>query len=102
VRAEGPNDDYDDLYIFGSTAVGSLFDGNPHIIRYHARLGAEDFHEFSVDGVYQGSATGATAAAEFWGIALCRNLNMLAAEAMQMWWHRTRVYDENPGWSEFP
>lgn len=99
VRAEGPNDDYDGLYIFGSTNVSALFDGQPHVIRHHVRLGAQDFHEFWVDGVYQGSATGATAAAAFWGIALCRNLNKLAADAMQMWWHQVRVYDTDPGWS---
>lgn len=101
IRAEGPNDDYDDLYINPSpgVSVSTLFDGQPHVIRYHVRLGTDDFHEFSVDGQYLGSETGQTAASEFWGIALCRNLNKLSAVNMQMWWHLIRVYDQDPLWS---
>lgn len=102
-RAEGPNDDYDNLYINPSPGVNvsALFDGAPHVIRHHIILGVTDFHEFSVDGVYQGSASGATAAFEFWGVALCRNLNKLGPEAMSLWWHRVRVYAANPNWPEF-
>jgi hypothetical protein len=98
IRAEGPNDAYQSLYLFGNVSTAALFNSQWHVIRYHVRLGESDFHEFWVDGVYQGSKTGATAASSLWGVALARNLNMLADRPMSMWWGRVRLWGSNPGW----
>jgi len=102
VRAEGPNDAYEQLYIWPKPPTApvssSLFDGEWHVIRHHIRLGSNDFHEFWIDGVYQGSATGRTSANELWGVSLARNLNMLSNRNMSMWWGEVGVWYSDPGW----
>jgi len=99
MRAEGPNDNYAAFYINnGLTNVSALFDAQWHVLRYHVRLGASDFHEFWLDGVPQGSASAVSAAASLWGIALARNLNMQSAIDMSMYWGRVRIYNTDPGW----
>jgi hypothetical protein len=100
IRAEGPNDDYDDLYTPGDTTVDELFDGEWHTVRYHIKLGATDFHEFWVDGEYQGSNTGQTAASGLWDISLAKNLNMLSDHSMQMWWGQVKIWEQDPNWSD--
>lgn len=98
LRAEGPNDQYDPLYITTGVSVSTIFNGDWHTIRYHVRLGANDFHEVWVDGVHRGSKEANSAANNLWGIALARNLNMLSDRAMSMWWGRVRIWNANPGW----
>jgi chitodextrinase len=100
IRAEGPNDDYDDLYTPGDATVDELFDGEWHTLRYHVRLGATDFHEFWVDGEYQGSNTGQTAASSLWDVSLAKNLNMLSDHSMQMWWGQVKIWEQDPNWSD--
>lgn len=98
MRAEGPNDDYDDLYISGGPSVSSVMDGQWHILRYHVRLGATDFHEYWVDGMHRGSQTGRTAASSLVAVALAKNLNKLAPNAQSLWWGKVSVWTQNPGW----
>jgi hypothetical protein len=96
-NAEGPNDDYAAMYL-PCIAPGTLFDGAWHMIRYHARLGAIDFHEFWLDGAYKGSRTGNTSASYMFDIRLGANLNQGPSQAQQSWWGKVLVYDKNPGW----
>src|SRR5690606_1465193 len=98
LNAEGPNDDYDAMYLRTGVRTRSLFDGQWHVIRYHVKLGATDMHEVWVDGVYQGRRTGQTSATRLWAIALCRNLNQGPPRAQSMWWGRVRVWYADPGW----
>jgi hypothetical protein len=98
LNAEGPNDDYDAMYLRTGVRTRSLFDGQWHVIRYHVKLGATDMHEVWVDGVYQGRRTGQTSATRLWAIALARNLNQGPPRAQSMWWGRVRVWYADPGW----
>lgn len=98
LNAEGPNDTYDAMYLRGSVRPNSLFDGNWHVVRYHIRLGSSDFHEFWVDGAYQGSRTGSTSARSFSWISLAKNLNQGPLEAQSLWWGSVKVWKTNPGW----
>lgn len=98
LNAEGPNDTYDAMYLRGSVRPGNLFDGNWHVVRYHIRLGSSDFHEFWVDGAYQGSRTGSTAASSFSWISLAKNLNQGPLQAQSLWWGSVKVWKTNPGW----
>lgn len=98
MRAEGPNDDYDGLYISGGPSASSVMDGQWHILRYHVRLGATDFHEYWVDGMHRGSQTGRTAASSLIAVSLAKNLNKLAPNAQSLWWGKVSVWTQNPGW----
>jgi hypothetical protein len=98
IRAEGPNDAYDDFYVFGKATTAQLFDGAWHVVRYHVRLGATDFHEFWVDGVYQGSKTAQTSASGLYSVSMAKNLNMLSNHPMHMWWGKISVWRQAPGW----
>ena len=98
MRAEGPNDDYTNLYIQGGPSASAIMDGQWHVLRYHVRLGATDFHEYWVDGVHRGSQTGRTAASSLVAVALARNLNKLAPNAQSLWWGKVSVWTQNPGW----
>src|SRR5690606_13433804 len=61
LRAEGPNDNYEGLYIRGRTTTSQLFNGRWHTIRYHVRTaGGSGEHTVWVDGVRQGTAKGRT------------------------------------------
>jgi hypothetical protein len=100
--AAGPNDDHARLYIRGNsgqTSMNSLNDGNWHTFRYHVRLGGTDFHEYWVDGAYQGSATGNTAESSLTHVSLGKNLNeQPPATSQSLWWGAVRVYVDDPGW----
>ena len=96
-NAEGPNDDYTNMYL-SCSATGTMFDGAWHTIRYHARLGATDFHEFWQDGVYKGSRTGNTSASFMFDMRLGANMNQGPAQAQSNWWGKVIVYDKDPGW----
>jgi hypothetical protein len=98
LRAEGPNDDYDDLYLYGAATTSQLFDGGWHVIKYHVRLGENDSHEFWVDGVYQGNESGQTAATGLYKVMLGKNLNMLSDHNMSMWWGQVHIWTQDPQW----
>jgi uncharacterized protein YjdB len=98
LNAEGPNDDYAALALHSSVRNGSLFNAQWHVLRYHIRLGSSDFHELWVDGVYQGSKTGATAVSKLDMLHLARNLNQGPLQAQSLWWGKITAWKQNPGW----
>jgi uncharacterized protein YjdB len=98
LNAEGPNDDYAALGLHSSVSNGSLFNAQWHVLRYHIRLGSSDMHELWVDGVYQGSKTGATAVSVMDMLHLARNLNQGPLQPQSLWWGKITVWKQNPGW----
>jgi len=106
IRAEGPNDDFEDLYIYPHGGQGgpeapitsTLFDEEWHVLRHHIRLGDDDFHEFWLDGQYLGSATGQTAGTPLYNIWLNKNMNQLADHPMELWWGKLAYWTSDPGW----
>ena len=98
VSAEGPNDDYSNLYLTSTGAATTLQNASWHILRHYVRLGTTDFHQYWMDGVSLGSASGTTAATNLWGVALARNLNMQPASPQSMYLGYVKLYTSNPGW----
>lgn len=99
LNGEGPNDAYTELYLPGSVSPLELFDGDWHSVRFHIRLsGSQDTHEFWVDGKFQGSRTGDTAADYVYAVSLAKNLNQGPLQAQSMWWGGIRIWDRSPGW----
>jgi hypothetical protein len=97
---EGPTDNYDAFLVWGSIVrPETLFDGQWHRYRYHARIsGGVGFHEGWIDDTYLGSKSATTSARTLDYMSLARNLNQGPLQAQSLWWGKISVYDRSPGW----
>lgn len=94
------------------TADRSLFDGQWHTFRLHARLPSTPNSDASTT---DGSADGrfrmwwngsldidlqnvSTSAAEFSGLWFGANMNQGQGDPQRLWWNRMRVWTDDPGW----
>jgi hypothetical protein len=88
------------------TAPSSLWDGNPHLMRGHWKIGhsSNGILAFSVDGVTQFNATTLTWNSDNTALHIFRlgaNMNRgsnSTPNTQVMWWHGAKFYKVNPGW----
>jgi hypothetical protein len=88
-------------YISGpSPSPRQMFNGEWHTIRVHIDIsGTPHFHEFWINGVYQGNSSIAdTGANSLWSVSLNKNLNKLSDREMEAWWGQVKIWFSDPGW----